>query len=273
MSKSTKREYWGPGGGPPPTRRKVDSDKFEEHPFHMYEVFDSGRKRIKPFYIFNDRKTNIVMLDKGCLGYNLLLHPRFYFEKSRDNYAVCRAHVDSKGCPLCDQVGDPTWYLVGSCIDRTEFIPDEGRNAGTVYKDNRRVLLIHKGKVPDFEQMMDDDEEDGGVGADFRGYQIRVRRNKEQKSPRIGSAHTPTKRLTEEEMLKEFEETAARKGISPEEYIQPVSYDQLFAPYSYEAMEELARDLEGHVAPPNKWDKPEPKKKSRRSAPEEEVPF
>ena len=285
MSKSTKkREYWGPGGGPPPAKSRNDSKKFEQHPFHLYEEFDSGVKRIKTFFIFPGNKTSVVTLDKGDLGYNLLLHSRFWFEGSYDNYAACRNHVDSKGCPLCDQIGDPTWFMVSTCIDRTEFIPDEGRNKGVVYKDNRRIMLITRGKVPSFEQMSDELEEDGGVGGDYRGYQLRVRRDapikskdgRDQiKSPRIGSAHIPTRRLSEERMLEEFEVTAVRKGITPEEYIQSADYNKLFAPYSYEAMLELAEDLKGHEAPPSKWDKkPTSKPKPRRAvAEEEEIPF
>ena len=263
------RKFSGPGGPPPPPSYNNDSsDKtFERNPFYFYELFGDKELQIKPFYIYYGERKNVVMLDKGNDSYSIMVHARFFYNKKFDNYAICRAKVDSKGCPLCDQVGDPSWFTVKTLIDRSVFVPKDGQNKGKEYTDFRRLLLIPRACIETFFELEDDPEE--GVNGDWRGMIVKVRRASKEsnnKSPRIGGSWSPRSRMSEEDMITAFESIATEKEVPVENYISPVNYDEVFNPYDYESMLSLAEELKNHVAPPSKWDKGNNKAKTASSS-------
>jgi hypothetical protein len=240
----TERKFRGSGGPPPPSGGGGGGGgDYEENPFEFRENIGPGQRRIKPFFVAKKATTGCVVLDKGRFDYSVMLHARFFYNGHFGNYAVCRGKLDDKGCPLCEikKVGDPRWYLVGSIIDRTKYSFDEGRNAGKVYTDLRRLLLIHRGALAEFEDMEVDDDE--GVDGDWRGIKCKVKRSDEKKSPRIGSKWRTKGRMTEEEMVEAFESVAESYEIPVEDYIAPVDYEEVLAPYDYDALKELANEI------------------------------
>lgn len=267
-----KRKFRGSGGPPPPSGGGSGGGKgsYEENPFEFQEEIGPGKRRIKPFFIAKTAKTTFTLLDKGRFNYSIMLHHRFFYNGQYGNYAVCRAKIDSRGCPLCDAgVGDPRWFVVGSGIDETKYSFDEGRNAGKVYTNLRRLLLIHRGALGEFGDMEDDEED--GVDGDWRGVQCRVKRSDEKKSPRIGSSWRTKGRMTEEQMIEKYEKVADDYEIPVEDYIAPVDYETVLAPYDYDAMKELADEIK-------KTDKKDDRKSSGRkekakSGVDENVPF
>jgi hypothetical protein len=238
-----KRKFRGSGGPPPPSGGKSNSGSYNENPFELRESIGVGQRRIKPFFVAKKATTGCVVLDKGRFDYTVMLHSRFFYNGHFGNYAVCRGKLDDRGCPLCEikKVGDPRWYLVGSIIDRTKYSFDEGRNAGKVYTDLRRLLLIHRGALGDFEDMEVDDDE--GVDGNWRGIKCKVKRSDEKKSPRIGSNWRTKGRMSEEEMMDAFETVAEGYEIPVEDYIAAVNYEEVLLPYGYEALKELAEEI------------------------------
>ena len=239
------KKYRGSGGPPPPSKKDSGggSGGYESNPFEFREELGGLEKTIKPFFVNKGEETSITMLDKGRYEISAMIHARFFANGHWNNYAVCRAKMDDKGCPLCDiKVGDPRWFLCGSLIDHWVWAFDDGRS----YTNLRRLLLVHRGALSEFEEMEVDEDE--SVKGDWRGISCKVKRNGEEKGARIGTKWRTKSRLTEEEMVERYEETADAKEIPVEAYIAPIDYEVVLAPYSYEAMKQLADEIKAEKA-------------------------
>jgi len=232
---------------------------------------DEIQKKIVDFSLKKGEKNRrVVVLDKE-LDYAIRMHKGFKHDGTWANMVVCRSALDdTRGCPLCETLDRRySWYLVATVIDLDGFTPTEGKNAGTNYPNLRRLLLIPDQVAETFETI--GEELEGG----WRGTRFKVSRSSGDKSLRIGDNWREDFRagkMTEQEMLDEFEEAAERYGIPVETFSQPIDYDSVLKPKSYEEMLEIAKAIKGGAE--GSSDAPAPLESAGVSADEEEaLPF
>lgn len=203
---------------------------------------EPSQKKISDFKCEKgERNRRVIILDK-TFDFAVYLHKGFKHDGTWANMVVCRKGLDDdRGCPLCKVLEkNASWHLCGTIIDQDGFTPTEGKNKGVKYENLRRLLLIPEQVSETFETIGEDI--DGGQ----RGAHFKVTRSEDDKSLRIGNDWRydyKTGKMSEQGMLDEFEDSAARHGLSVESFAQPIDYDTVLKPVSYERMLEIANDV------------------------------
>lgn len=203
-------------------------------------------KRVKPWYLPPGAKDKpCTVLDHKGDRYTLTIHEFVGPDgKQKPKCMVrCIARVNlEKGCPLCDALGqEGRWFWALTAIDGSRFTPDKGQNAGKVYSNFRRLILVTS---QGYEEMIVL-EDKGDTGWRLRRFD--VTRGVDTKTPKIGNTWFPADppRRTDEEMLRECEEAAGIYGIPVEQYIEPLDYNAVLRAPTYEEAEKIAAAIKG----------------------------
>lgn len=231
--------YRGSGGEPPPAG---GGSKFQKAIHYFSEKVKTAKgTELKKVGIFTvgvgQKDVPIVVLDR-TVDYAVRIHPRFKCKGIFGNYAVCISKTDARGCPLCaplDQDGG-RWFLCMTVIDRSKWTQPNGKNKGKVYTDNRKLVLIPNPQVEELQRI---GEKVGG----WRGAKFDVSRAKEQKSSRIGTTWFPDSKMSEEQMKATFEKAAAEYGLPVEKFLEPLNYDEILKPKSFEELKVIAQEV------------------------------
>jgi hypothetical protein len=195
-----------------------------------------------------EKNRRVVVLDKD-LDYAVRMHKSFKLDGTWANMVVCRSNMDdTRGCPLCEALERRySWLLCATVIDQDGWTSTEGKNKGVNYPNLRRLLLIPDQVAETFETI--GEELEGG----WRGAQFKVSRSSTDKSLRIGDNWREDFRagkMSEQDMIDEFEESSERYGLSAESFAQPIDYDELLKPKSYEELLEIANEYKKSIAKP-----------------------
>jgi len=237
------RKYRGSAGAKPEAR----GGGFKTRGLRLFEDAknDEGEKIQKKIVDFKleagEKKRPVVILDND-LDFAVRMHKGFKHDGTWANMVVCRSALDdTRGCPLCDVLERRfSWYLVGTLIDMGTWSPDKGKNAGKVYRNFRRLLLIPDSVAETFEAQGEELET-------WRGSRFKVSRSTKDKSLRIGDSWVYDHKggcMSEQELMDEFEEQAGTYICSAEAYCAPYDYDKILAPLPYERLLEIAEDLD-----------------------------
>ena len=128
------------------------------------------------------------------------------------------------------------WFVCGTVLDGSEWKIPKGPRANEVITHQRRLLLINARQLEEFKDI---GKEVGG----WRGQQFKVSRAGDEKSSRIGTRWTSKGALTEEQLLEKFADVATQYGLSKEKYVQPLNYDEVLRPLSYERLQQIANSI------------------------------
>jgi len=241
--------YRGAGGPPPPRKGNFGG---RPKPLHYFSEKVKGKsgpeaKILRPFKIFAGKQDiPIVALDHGSDPYSCYIHA-FALKGSLDNMVVCPSPgEDDPPCPVCIALNKRAfWNGVLSIIDRSKWSPTEGKNAGKVYTDTRKLALIGSKSGPSYEEL-------GRKVKSWHGYCFDVSRpepavGEDGKkdwtgSPKIG-LWFPVRTMSREELKTEFEKAAVGYGMPVEEFIEPANYDLIFKPKSLDQLKAIAKDI------------------------------
>lgn len=191
---------------------------------------------------------NIKSLDDA---YTTNLHI-FNLRDTKDNMVVCpKTEADPRPCPICTVFNKaPTWFVCLTCIDQSKWSPKEGKNKDKVYTNNRRLVLISNPRKPTMQLYID-------KATQVRGAKFTISRSKPteeigrdgqkylsyKNSPRIGDLWFPSGLMTEEQLKKELEGSAAEYGLPVEKFIQPFDYEFLLKPKDHKQLLAIAADI------------------------------
>lgn len=244
--------FAGDGGPPPPKGSGFNSNDamygFDE--VVTKEIKGERKtlpKRVKLWYLPPGAKDKpATALDRKGDRYTLLIHefvgPDGKTKPKCMVRCIARANLE-KGCPLCDALGkEGRWFWALTAIDGSRFTPSEGQNKGNVYSNFRRLVLVTS---QEFENMKAIEEKDKDAG--WRGRRFDVTRSVDTKSAKIGTTwypKTPPK-VSDEEMIAEFEEAAGVYGLPVEQYIEPLDYSVVCKAPSHEEALKIAAAIKG----------------------------
>jgi len=242
--------YSGDGGPPPPPGQGGGFKRNDPQYGFSEQVTKDGKtfmKRVKTWYLppgANDKPC--VMLDRKGNRYTLTIHEFVGPDGRKGSMVRCIARANPKeGCPLCDALGkEGRWYWALTCIDKSRFIPKEGRNVGNVYTNFRRLVLVTSKGFDDMKAI--EGKSEGG----WHGRRFDVSRSDDSKSAKIGTnwfPNTDQPSLTDDEMKAEFAEAADNYGIPIEKFIEPFNYDTVLALPSYDEAKQIAAAIKGTV--------------------------
>lgn len=233
--------YRGTGGEPPAS---AGTGTLFKKPSYFFAEKVEGpdgptMKKISPFKVAQGKSdVPVVVLDR-VVDYAVRIHCRFKARGVFGNYAVCRSKIDDKGCPLDAALNEEhggRWFLAMTVIDRSTWTQPSGKNKGKVWRDQRKLVLIPKPAVDEFEKI--GEKVDG-----YRGAKFDVSRGSDQKSSRIGTMWFPDGKLSEDQLLSTFEKAAGEYGLPVEKFIEPIDYDKVLRPKSFEQLEVVAQEI------------------------------
>lgn len=248
--------FSGDGGAPPPPGSGNFSKNDAMYGFDETVTKESKGerksfpKRVKLWYLPPGAKDKpLTVLDHKGDRYTVLIHEFVGPDgKTKPKCMVrCIAKKEmEKGCPLCEVLGNEgRWFWALTGIDGSKFTPTKGQNAGNVYTNFRRLILITS---QDYEAKKTvEDKSDSG----WRGRQFDVTRGVDTKSPKIGDTWYPKEGaapLTDEDMLREFEEAAATYGLPVERFTEPFDYNEVLKAPSFEEAAKIAAAIKGTSA-------------------------
>lgn len=240
--------YRGDGGPPPPKGSGGGFGQndpmygFTEQIEKLNRTYD---RRIKNWYCPVGAKDKpCVMLDRPDEGhFTCSIHDFIGPDGKKGSMVRCIAKANpTEGCPVCEALGEEgRWFQALTCIDQSKFIPQKGRNKGTVYTNFRRLVLVTSQGYNDMVGI--EEKVEGG----WRGRRFDVSRSDDTKSAKIGTLWFPRDpaKLTEEELLEEFEEAAENYGLSTEAFVEPFDYEKLLALPTYAEATKIAAVITG----------------------------
>ena len=233
-------------GGPPP--KKEGGKRFANDPeYALYEKIQSKEgdkefdKRVKLFSV-NKGVSNIpvVMLDPLGQRRSVLMHNFKGRDGKWGNLLACIKQDEPRGCAMCEALGkEGRWHWALTCIDRRTWSPTEGKNKGVVYTNFRRLVFVTEQGYEDMKSIELKDPQG------WRGRKFDVSRNNDKTGYRIGTSWYPDGKMSEEDLVREFEEAAANYGLPVETFTTALGYDDLFAAPSYEQMCKIAAEYKG----------------------------
>lgn len=227
-------------GGPPPSASNGGGSRFKKSELALYETVNGAQKKVNLFFLPNGAEVSVTTLDSGeMFDTSVRLHTRFKANGTFSNNAVCISQLDSRGCPLCDVLGEQgkgKWFACGTLLDGSKWEIPDGKRKGEVITNQRRLLLINPRQLDTFKKL-------GSKVKGWRGKTFDVSRGTDQKSARIGDMWIPTGALTEDQMKEQFAKAATAYGLPVEQYIQPLPYDKVLTPFSYEKLLQLANAI------------------------------
>lgn len=256
------------GDGGPPPEKGSGGGNFDDPMFSIYEDIQKPnkegeiktvKKRVKTWTVPKGGKDKpILMLDRNDQDrFACMIHEFKGPDGKLGSIVRCvsKAYPD-KGCPFCEAIevlaekstdrypprAKPSWVWCLTGIDRSKFIPDEGKNKGKVYTDFRRLVMVTSKQYEDMSSL--EEKEPGG----WRGRTFDVSRSDENFAPKIGSQWYPTNPgnpMTDEDLHAEFAERAKDYGLTPEQFCEPFDYEKLLPLYSYEEACALAAKISG----------------------------
>ncbi len=246
--------FSGDGGPPPPPKtgggRKYDpAYGFTEKVTRLVTKDGKSEKkpfqnRIKTWYVpVGGRDKPLLMLDPKGDRYIILLHDFVGPDGKKGSMVRCISKSESRGCPICTALGkEGVWYWCLTAIDQSKWIPNEGKNKGKVYTNNRKLVLVTSQQYDDMQRL--EEKEPSG----WRGRTFDVTRSNDSKSYKIGTQWYPTNAgspLTDEQMHAELAEAAATYGMSVVEFCKPINYELVLKRPSFEEAVKIAQALEG----------------------------
>lgn len=179
------------------------------------------------FFLKPGQTAKVTFLDThgfGFMEHNLKLNGRWH------NYFTCRR--DFSECPLCDAGDRPSFVVAWTVIDHSKYTSER---TGQTYSNKKKLLVAKQSVVMKIKRRMASKE----LGGDLT-YAVFAFTRDGLKEAATGEDIEFIKRLSKEEVLKFCPE-----GTSPEEFLKPFDYKELFLPKS---VEELRR-IVGEPAP------------------------
>lgn len=259
--------YRGAGAPPAKTGNGGGKDWKSQKPAYFLAEKVKGKSNAAELKMVRGLKVMVEEKDRPLVtlddirslddGYTTNLHI-FTLRGAKDNMVVCpKTEADPRPCPICNVFNKaPTWFVCLTCIDRSKFTPTEGRNKGTTYTDNRRLVLVSNTRKSQMQLYLEKagTPEKQGNG---RGAKWLVSRSKPtqelgrdgqpylsyKNSPRIGDLWFPNGLMTEEELKKEFEQPAAKYGLAVEQFVKPFDYEFLLKPKDHKQLLAIANDI------------------------------
>lgn len=266
--------YPGTGGLPPSVRKKSSGGPTTPKPygFGLYEDLPSGkRKKIQTLRLQpGEKNVPVMFLDeakfstdaKTLAAPSILIHDGIRFNNTFGNMIICTAN-SPEGCPLdvalqrkhthahwckesCDREGkmEPTrgaWRWVATVIKFQPYTATKGPMAGKTLPFQRLMLLAPDAKKEQesiYAQLCAYREQFGSL----RGRIFNVRRSDDKFSAKCGTVWTPTgSRMTDEEMMEKFEESAEIYGLRVEQFIRPFDYEKVLAPLPADKLRDAAK--------------------------------
>ena len=227
-------------GGPPPSQTGGGGSRFKKLEYALTEPVGANQKKVSPFFLPNGQEVPVITLDNcEMFDTSVRLHTRFKANGVFSNNVVCISQLDERGCPLCAVLGDAgrgKWFACGTVLDGSKWKIPQGKRKDEEITDQRRLLLINPRQLDTFKKL-------GSKVKGWRGKTFDVSRGEDQKSARIGDMWIPTGGLTEEQLLERVAKTAAAYGLTAEQYIQPLPYDKVLAPLSFEKLTQIANSI------------------------------
>lgn len=242
--------FSGDGGPPPPPGQGGGFSRREPQYGFSEQVTRDGKtfmKRVKTWYMPPGAKDKpCTMLDRKGERYSLTVHEFVGPDGRKGSMVRCIARSNpTEGCPLCEALGkEGRWYWALTCIDQSKFIPKEGKNAGNVYSNFRRLILVTSKQFDDMKGT-ESKEETG-----WRGRAFDVSRADDSKSAKIGTNWYPKDGgavASDEDLAKTFEEPAENYGLPVESFVEPFDYDNVLALPSFEDAKQIAAAIKGTV--------------------------
>lgn len=186
------------------------------------------------FWLKNETEAKITFLDSPdfyCSEHNLQLNGKW------NNHFTCLGDFDV--CPPCEQGDAPSYILVGTVIDHSVYIDDEGKE----FRDQKK-LLVTKGQAR--QNLLRQIDKRGNLK--FAHYTLARGKSKQECS--TGETFEYEKVLTKESLVKYIKAVWDKQNKKYtdkdiEEFLTPYDYEKVFAPKTSEEL----RKIVGGVAP------------------------
>jgi len=271
-------------GGPPPSvarERGVGGGSGRKpYSFRLYEKLPSGKNKGVGLLSIDqgDEDVEIIILDEALPGGDeewqpsIHIHDGFLYNGTYANTVICRRN-EPEGClldialqephthaPWCKEPKDPDnpqegectregqteprmggWRWVATAIKCKPFTFERGPLKGKTIPYHRCLLLATEESYKMLLTYRKAYASDGGL----RGRRFKVSRSQAQRSARIGDKWDPDGRMSDEEMMERFRDTAGDYGLPVENYIKPMNYAQVLALPTAERMAQIAKWVAG----------------------------
>lgn len=233
--------------------KKFDEDAARRRAEAMDENVMAKKRR---FWLPPDKSAVITLLDSPSFFFR---EHQLYIGGSWQNYETCLSDFDN--CPLDEAGLKPSYVVACTIIDHTEFVLKRGPNAGTLIKDQKRLLVCKS--TARLKLLKQKERREG----DLTYCQFEATRYT-AKECSTGEDFQYIKTLTLEEGKAFAPATLMGKSgqqelVDPAEWIKPFNYPEVFKPKS---ADELCA-LIGGVAPVGS-EKADPINPADGSAPE-----
>lgn len=190
------------------------------------------------FWLPPDKAALITFLDSPAF---FLREHQLFIGGSWINYESCLSDFDN--CPLCEGGMKPSYVVAATVIDHTEFVLKRGPSAGTLIKNQKRLIVF---KSTARLKILKQKERHEG---DLAFCQFEATRYG-PKECAVGEDFEYIKKLTLDE-VKAFApptmigKSGLQEAVDPAEWIKPFNYPEVFKPKSADEL----RALVGGVAP------------------------
>lgn len=215
--------------------KKADIEAARRRAEAMDENVVAKKRR---FWLPPDKSALITFLDSPSF---FLREHQLFIGGSWQNYETCLSDFDN--CPLDEAGMKPSYVVAATIIDHTEFVLKKGPNAGTLIKNQKRLIVF---KSTARVKILKQKERQEG---DLTFCQFEATRY----SPKECSTSEDfqyVKTLTLDE-IKVFApatmigKSGQQEPVDPEEWIKPFDYPEVFKPKTADEL----RLLVGGVAP------------------------
>lgn len=172
-----------------------------------------------------DSSTKFTFLDSVAPFF--LREHQLFIGGSWVNFETCLSDFDN--CPVCDSGNKPSYVVVFSGIDHSEYTLKKGPNAGTLIKNSKKIAVF---KSTARNKILKQKERRDG---DLTGCTFEITRYGE-KDNASGGEFEFIKRCTADELKVYAPETVIGKNgvekVDPDEWIKPFDYMKVFNPKS-----------------------------------------
>lgn len=215
--------------------KKFDEEAARRRAEAMDENVVAKKRR---FWLPPDKSAIFTMLDSPSFFYR---EHQLFIGGNWQNYETCLSDFDN--CPLDEAGMKPSYVVAASIIDHTEFVLKRGPNAGTVIKNQKRLIVFKS--TARLKILKQKERRDG----DLTYCQFEATRYT-AKECSTSEDFQYIKTLTLEE-VKAFAPTTMlgksgqQEPVDPAEWIKPFNYAEVFKPKSADDL----RALVGGVPP------------------------
>lgn len=199
--------------------KKIDDESARQRAEARDDNVIAKKKRL---WLPPNTSVNFTFLDTE--GFFLREH-QLFLGGSWINFESCLSDFDN--CPLCDSGKKPSYVVVFTGIDHSEYILKRGPNAGMRIKNSKRLAVFKTtARVKILKQK---ERRDGNL----TGCTLEITRFTD-KDNSSGSDFEFVKRCTTEELMAFAPKQALGKNgledVNPEEWIKPFDYMNVFKP-------------------------------------------